>query len=42
MGMGLFYVTVLAIFFLGGFAVRIRAFAVFLRGVLEKVVFSWW
>jgi hypothetical protein len=42
MGMGLFYVTVLVIFFGrevgGGFA----GFAVFLRGVLRKVVFLGW
>jgi hypothetical protein len=42
MGMGLFYVTVLVIFFPGGIGVGIRGFAVFLRGVLGEVLFSWW
>jgi hypothetical protein len=32
MGMGLFYVTVLVIFFRGGFGVGIRGFAVFFKG----------
>jgi hypothetical protein len=50
MGMALFYVTVLVFFFWGGFEVGSGGFAVFLKGVLEKVDFEcgvfvvklWW
>jgi hypothetical protein len=42
MGMGLFYVTVFAIFFLREGWPRIGGFAVFLRGVMGKGVFLVW
>jgi hypothetical protein len=42
MGMGLFYVTVFTIFFLGGGGAAIGGFAAFFEGVLRKAPFLVW